>query len=129
MSMRFVDFLCDVCGDEWEQLVYSDEKALVNCCGVAAKKIWKKAPGVHYMPHYSHALGRKVSTYREEEKALQAKDGSWIASKSEANRLMDGDGHAFDDSVVIKKNKERIKKYVEKSAQKLVSDGRIRFHD
>lgn len=84
-------------------------------------EIWVKAPGVHYRPHYSHGLGRSVQTYKEEEKALEAK-GQWIATKAEANSTYGTD--IFEDDVTIKKNtKERVKKHVEKAAEKLVADG------
>ena len=87
-------------------------------------QIWVKAPGVHYRPHFSHALGRKVQSYREEEKALEAK-GQWIATKNEANSTYGTD--IFSDDVTIKKaTKEKVRKHVEKAAQKLAAEGVIR---
>jgi len=49
--------------------------------------------------HYSHALGKRVSSFTEEEREL-SKTGSWIASKDEANRLYDGN---FTDDITIKR--------------------------
>lgn len=125
--IRLVDFRCSKCGRTYEDCVQSDNQVSTHC-GKPAVKVWLRAPGLggDVRPHYSHALGRKVKSYAEEEKAL-AKTGSWIASKTEANRLYDTDH--FTSDVTIKKDKERIRKHVEKAASKAVADGKIRFHD
>jgi hypothetical protein len=125
MSLRMRDFRCDHCGETWEEIREATAPDPKHC-GSRAVRIYVSAPGIHYRRRYSHALGRPVSSYREEEKALYQKDGSWIASKSEANDAAQADH--FDAPVSVKKvSKERTRKKVEEAAQKLVADGRISF--
>lgn len=125
MKLRFKDYLCYQCKQHQEIMMDLDRDPIPRCCGVKMKEIWISGPGIHYKPHYSHALGKRVDRYREEELALEKK-GQWIASKSEANSNYGTD--RFDDNVVVKRRREEeIRKHVEKQAQKLVADGRISF--
>lgn len=123
---RLVDTICTSCG-EIQQDLYVTRNRLPGCgsCGGVRGKVWLSAPGLSGLSaHYSHALGRNVTSYTEEEREL-AKKGSWIASKSEVIRSYDQD---LGNDVVIKKaRKEQIRKQVDKQAQKLVADGRISF--
>lgn len=85
--------------------------------------MWLSAPGLHGLSaHYSHGLGKHVSSYTEEEKEL-TKKGMWIASRTETIRSYDWDPQG--DITVKKARKEQIKKHVEKQARKLVADGVI----
>lgn len=127
MALRCVDFKCKGCGVVFEEVVDRDNQTARHC-GKAAIKVWRSAPGLAgaIRPHYSHALGRDVSGYHEEDREL-AKTGSWIASKDEGNRVYDTDH--FTDNVAIKRNKDVIKKHVEKAAARAVADGVITFND
>lgn len=126
--LRMVDFECGRCSSIFEEIVNADKQEAYHC-GVKAKKVWIKAPGLggSIHPHYSHAIGRKVNSYAEVDREL-AKTGSWVATKSEANRMYDTDH--FDDNVAIKKRKkEEIRKHVEKATQRAVGDGLVSFKD
>jgi hypothetical protein len=121
--LRMVDFRCPVCEFTEEICVRKGDPSPLHC-GIEMDKVWLKAPGIHYKPHYSHALGRRVERYADEDKALEQK-GQWIASKSEANSTYGTD--IFDDNVTIKQaTKESVRKHVEKAARKLASDGVLR---
>lgn len=121
--LRMFDLRCVCCGEVEEHLVRLGER-LPDHCGSTMEKIWLKAPGVHYRPHFSHALKKNVERYSDEDKEL-AKKGQWIATKSEANRVYDTDH--FTDNVTVKNaTNESIRKHVEKTAKKLVADGRLR---
>lgn len=121
--LRMKDFQCVCCGAVEEIMVRVGDPDPEHC-GSTMEHIWISAPGVHYKPHFSHTLNRKVSTYKEEEREIEKK-GWWIASKSEANSSYGTD--IFKDDVTIKQNNEaQIRKHVEKQAQKLVADGRLR---
>jgi len=127
--MRLKDYRCGQCGETKPDVVVLDGKpdpGDVYCaiCGRTMDAV-PAAPMVFYKPHYSHALGRRVDRYTDEEKEL-AKKGQWIASKTEANRVYDTD--IFKDDVTVKPvTQEKIKKSVEKAAAKLAADGRISF--
>ncbi len=98
-----VDFKCRVCGLVYEEMVHGDRRNSMHC-GVGADRVWVAAPGLAGISaHYSHSLGRRVASFTEEEREL-AKKNSWIATKSEANRLYDG--RSFDDDVTIKRQNE-----------------------
>lgn len=127
MRLRFKDFRCSQCMDEVHDVLEIDgDITIPKCCRSSMVPI-PGGPTVHFKPHYSHALGKKVNRYIDEERALEKK-GEWIASKTEANRLYDTAD--FSDSVVIKKaQKETIKKHVEKAAARAVADGVVRFND
>jgi hypothetical protein len=112
---------------EVHDILEIDRKLTVpKCCKVSMVPI-PGGPAVNYKPHYSHALGRNVNRYIDEERALEKK-GSWIASKTEANSAYDTD-HFTDNVTVRKAQRDTIKKHVEKAASKAVADGRIRFQD
>lgn len=96
-----------------------------KCCRVSMVPI-PGGPAVNYRPHYSHALGKKVNRYIDEERQLE-KTGRWIATKNEANAMYDTAD--FTDNVTVKKaTKATIRKHVEKAAEKAVADGRIRLN-
>lgn len=121
--LRLEDFQCSWCKmiDEY-MIVVGD--APPECCGEPMTKVWRSAPQIDCKSQYSHALGRKISSYRELDKELEKK-GQWVASKTEANRVYDTD--IFDDNVTVKKaTEEQTRKHVEKAARKLVADGKIR---
>ena len=117
--LRCVDFRCDWCGKTEEHILVVNEDPMPKHCKYTMRRVIG-APMVHYKPHYSHALGREVNRYSEEEKALEAK-GQWIASKTEAARMYDTD--IADNAVVQPVTQEAIRKTVEKQAQRLVADG------
>jgi hypothetical protein len=118
------DFKCEVCGHVWEQIQHSEDLTPMHC-GSRTVVIYTTAPGIHYKRRYSHALGRRVSSYREEEREL-AKDGSWIASKTEANDAAQND--VFDADVTVRRNtEEKLRKHVEAAARRAVADGTLSF--
>lgn len=124
--MRLKDYACKTC-DETRKDVFipSGSTAAVLCHAGHGMVELPGAPMVAYKPHYSHALGRHVERYADEDKEL-GKKGQWIASKAEANSSYGTD--IFKDNVAIKPaSEEKIKKHVEKAAAKLAADGRISF--
>lgn len=124
--LRMKDYVCGLCSalrPDVVQVVGEEEQQ--RCCGKPMRELIS-APAVQYKPHYSHALGRKVETYKEEERALESK-GQWIASNKEASRLYDTELHS---DVAIKKiTMPKIKKHVERTAQRLAADGVISLSD
>lgn len=123
---RLVDVICENCG-KIEEDVFVAGSRIPRCgsCSGVRGKVWLSAPGLSGLSaHYSHALGRAVTSYTEEEREL-AKKGSWIASKQEIIRSYDTD--IGDDVVVKSARKEQIRKHVDKQAQKLVAEGLISF--
>lgn len=121
--LRMVDLRCVVCGAIEEHMVRVED-FYPDHCGSTMEKVWLSAPGVHYKPHYSHALGRTVDRYADEDKEL-AKTGKWIASKTEANSSYQTD--IFDSNVTVDPvNDQKIRKQVEKAARKLTADGVLR---
>lgn len=114
--LRFKDWVCVCCGHEEEILGRVGDRA-PNHCGSTMDEVWKKAPGVHYRPHYSHALGKRVDNSRQMDKELEAK-GSWVASKSEANSNYNTDIFQSEMTVQRKKDPE-IRAHVEKAARLL----------
>lgn len=127
--IRMVDFFCRKCAhvNHDEVIIVEDgERGHPRHCGKTMAKM-PAAPRLAYKPHYSHALGRNVETWSEEEKALEKK-GQWIASPAEANRALEEP--VFDDGVAVKRKTEAdIKKHVEKVAKKLTADGVISLPD
>jgi hypothetical protein len=123
MSLRMVDFECRKCHRTYEEMCPSDAQSSQHC-GVSATRVWVRAPGLAGVnPHFSHALGRRVSGYIEEDREL-AKKGQWVATKKEASSMYDHD--FMGDNVTIKPaTKDAIKKQVEKQARRLASDGLI----
>lgn len=125
MSLRMRDFRCKRCGRQWEEIRLIDAPDPVHC-NTKATRIIVGGAGIHYKRRFSHSLNRGVSSYREEEKALYQRDGSWIASKTEANDAAQTDH--FDAPVaVVKRKEEEVRKVVERTAEKAVRDGRISF--
>ncbi len=118
--MRLKDYRCK-CGTVAVDVVEIDGEADVPThCRKRMEPI-PAGPLVAFKPHYSHALGKKVQRYSDEEKEL-AKKGQWIASKTEANRLYDTDH--FNDNVTIQPaEKDAIRKTAEKAAAQLAKDG------
>lgn len=119
--LRMKVFICDVCGYGDEFCVHVEDADPRHC-----KKPMRyivEAPAVHYKPHYSHGLGKAVESFKQEEKALEAK-GQWIATKSEANSIYETD--VFKSDMTIRPlEKAKIKRDVERTAQQLVKDGVI----
>lgn len=127
--IRLYDFYCRSCSSVKQDhvVVLEDgEHGFPRHCGKTMTKL-ATAPHVAYKPHFSHALNRKVNTWKEEEKEL-AKKGQWIASKDEANRAFEEP--VFDEAVVGKSKSEAdIKRHVEKVAKQLCADGVISLPD
>jgi hypothetical protein len=118
--MKFKDFRCK-CGVEAIDVIEVDgDISVPRHCGKKMSLV-PGGPMVFFKPHYSHALGKKVQRYSDEEKELASK-GQWIASKTEANRLYDTD-HFTDNVTVQPAEKEAIRKTAEKAAAKLAKDG------
>jgi hypothetical protein len=128
MSLRMKDFQCLKCGKITEEIVVVGDSTVIKHCGKTAREL-VGAPMVHYKPHYSHGLGRRVDTYAEEERGLaREKNGAWIASKTEANNLYDTD--TFTDNVTVKRDRQAgIRKAAEKAAEKLTGSGAISLAD
>lgn len=124
--MRLKDYRCETCGEIRRDIVIIDgESPMVACHQYHTMVPLVGAPMVFYKPHYSHALGKRVNRYTDEEREL-AKKGQWIASKTEANRVYDTD--IFKDDVTVKPaTPEKIKRSVEKAAAELAKDGLISF--
>lgn len=120
--LRMLDLICKRC--QWvEEFMVVVGDPLPQHCSQPMEKIWLSAPTIDYKVEYSHALGRKVSSTRELDKALEKK-GQWVATKAEANSTYGTD--IFEDNVTIRQAREaQIRKHVEKSAAKLVADGVI----
>lgn len=124
--LRMKDYICKKCGQTSMDVVQVvGEEAIPECCEKPMAQIIS-APAVQYKPHYSHALGRKVETYKEEERALESK-GQWIATAKEASRVYDTEMHS--DVAIKKVTLPQIRKHVEKTAQKLVADGVLTLND
>lgn len=120
MRLRFIDMKCQKCSHVDEYAVYDDDP-FPKHCKKPMEKVWLGSPTIDYKRQYSHALGRKVNTTKELDKAL-AKTGQWIASKAEANASYGTD--VFTDNVAIRQNtEERTRKHVEEAAQRMVRDG------
>lgn len=115
--LRFWDWICVCCGHEEEILGRVGDPDPTHC-GSTMEKVWKKAPGVHYRPQYSHGLGKRVSSSAEMDREL-AKNGQWVASKSEINSTYGTD--IFNDNVTVQpRTDQKLHEHVEQAARMLV---------